>query len=84
MPFLAIPNLHQSFEEKLSEIFGTAIFGHSVFLPVFLGKIVQKKFRTAIFGHSKFIPVFLRKIVQKNSEQSFLAIPYLYQSFWEK
>ena len=37
-----------------------------------------------IFGHSKFIPVFLGKIVRKNLEQPFLAIPILYQSFWEK
>ena len=38
----------------------------------------------AIFGHSEFIPVFLGKIVRKNSEQPFLAILNLYQSFWEK
>ena len=38
----------------------------------------------AIFGHSKFIPVFLGKIVRRNSEQPFLTIPNLYQSFWEK
>ena len=41
-----------------------------------------------IFGHSKFIPVFLeknwKKIVRKNSEQPFLPIQNLYQSFWEK
>ena len=61
-----------------------AIFGHSKFIPVFLGKIVGKKFGTAIFGHSKFIPVFLGKTVGKNSEWPFLAILNLYQSFWEK
>ena len=61
-----------------------AIFGHSKFVPVFLGKIVGKKFGVAIFGHSEFIPVFLGKIVRKNSEQPFLAILNLYQSFWEK
>ena len=38
----------------------------------------------AISGHSKFRPVFLGKIVGKNSERPFLAIPNLYQSFWEK
>ena len=38
----------------------------------------------AIFGHSKFIPVFLGKIVRKNLVWPFLAIPNLYQSFWEK
>ena len=38
----------------------------------------------AISGHSEFIPVFLGKIVGKNSEQPFLAILNLYQSFWGK
>ena len=61
-----------------------AIFGLSKFIPVFLGKNCQKKIRLAIFGHSKFIPVFLGKIIGKNSEWPFLAIPNLYQSFWEK
>ena len=34
-------------------------------------------------SHYKFIPVFFGNIVGKNSEQPFLAIPNLYQSFWE-
>ena len=38
----------------------------------------------AIFGHSEFVPVFLGKIVRKKLEQPYLAIPNLYQSFWEK
>ena len=41
-PFLAIPNLYQTFWEKLSEKFGMAFFGHSKFIPDFLGKIVRK------------------------------------------
>ena len=42
-------------------------------------------FRTSEnFWNSKFISVFLGKIVGKNSEQPFLAILNLYQSFWEK
>ena len=106
-PFLAVPNLYQSFWKKLPEkiqnghfwlfqiytsLFGKncqkkfrmAIFGCSKFIPVFLGKNCQKKFRMAIFGCSKFIPVFLGKNVRKNSEWPFLAVPNLYQSFWEK
>ena len=67
-PYLAIQNLYQSFWENCWKKFRTAIFGHSEFIPVFLGKIVGKKFRTAIFGYSEFIPVFLGKIVGKNSE----------------
>ena len=59
------------------------IFGHSKFICLF-GKNCWKKFRMAIFGHSKFIPVFLGKIVRKNLEWPLLAIPNLYQSFWEK
>ena len=47
------------------------------------GKNCWKKFGTTIFGHSKFIPVFLGNIVRKRLEQTFLAIPNLYQSFWE-
>ena len=76
-PFLAIPNLYQSFWpfwEKLSEK-------------------IQKKLRMAIFGHSKFIPVFWEKLSEKFEKTSFLeklpflAIPVflsgknLYQSF---
>ena len=36
-----------------------------------------------IYGHSKLVPVFLRKIIGKNLEWPFLAIPNLYQCFWE-
>ena len=61
-----------------------AIFGHSKFVPVFLRKIVGKQFKMAIFGHTKFIPVLLGNIVKKKLEHPFLAIPNLYQSFWEK
>ena len=100
---MPIPNLYQSFWEKLSE---KILECHSKFIPVFLGKIVRKnsechfwpfwiytslfgkncqqKFGMAIFGHSELIPVFLGKIVRKKLEQSFLAVPNLYQSFWEK
>ena len=60
------------------------IIGHSKFLPVFLYQKGFNKFGMCIFGHSEFIPVFLGKIVEKDSEQPFLAILNLYQSFWEK
>ena len=43
-PFLAISNLYQSVWEKLLEKFRTAIFGHSKFIPVSLGKIVGKNY----------------------------------------
>ena len=60
------------------------IFGHSKFLPVYLYQKDLNTFGMPIFGHSEFIPVFLGKIIGKNSEWPFLAIPNLYQSFWEK
>ena len=69
--------IHTSlFGKNCQKIFGMANFGHSKFIPVFLGKIVRK-FGMAIFGNSKFIPVFLGKIVGKNLEQPLLAIPNL-------
>ena len=83
-PFMAIPNVYQSFLEKLSEEIQNGHFWPFQIYTSLFGKICQKKFGTAIFGHSEFIPVFLGKIVRKNSEQPFLAIPNLYQSFWEK
>ena len=72
------------FGKNCQKKFRMAIFGHSKFVPVFLGKIVGKKIGTAIFAHSELIPVFLEKIIRIKSEQPFLAIPNLYQSFWEK
>ena len=83
-PFLAIPNLYQSFWEKLSEEIQNGHFWPLQFCTSIFGKNCQKKFRMAIFGHSKFIPVILGKIVRRNSEWPFLAIPNFYQSFWEK
>ena len=65
-PYFAILNLYQSLWGKLSEKFRMAIFGHSKFIPVFLGKIWNSH-----FGHFEFIPVFLEKIVRKISEWPF-------------
>ena len=82
--FLVIPNLYQSFWEKLLEnIYIGHLWPFQVYASLF-GKNCQKIFRMGIFGHSKFIPVFLGKIVRKNLEWAFLVIPNLYQSFWEK
>ena len=50
---------------------------------IHFGKNCQKIIGMAIFGHSEFVPVFLGKIVRKKLEQPYLAIPNLYQSFWE-
>ena len=60
-----------------------AIFGHSEFIPVFLGKLSEKNWNSH-FWPFQILPVFLGKIVRKNLEWPFLAIPNLYQSFWEK
>ena len=57
-----------------------AIFGHSKFVLVFLGKVVRKNVEqpfqiyTSLFGKS----------CQKKCEMAILAIPDLYQSFWKK
>ena len=83
-PFLAIPNLYQSFWETLSEKDWNKHFWPFLIYTSLSGKNCWKKFGTTIFGHSKFIPVFLGNIVRKRLEQTFLAIPNLYQSFWEK
>ena len=66
-PFLAIPNLYQSFWEKFLEKIWNNYFGQFQIYTSLLGKNCWKKFGIAIFGHSKFIPVFLGKIVGKNS-----------------
>ena len=81
-PFLAIPNLYQSFWEKLSEQIQNAHFLPFQIYTSLFGKNCQNKFRMPIFGHSEFITVFLGKIVRKNSECPSLAIPNLYLSFW--
>ena len=41
-----------------------AIFGHSKFIPVSLGKIVRKKFVTAILAILNFFPSFLEKLLE--------------------
>ena len=83
-PYLAIPNLYQSFWETLLEKDWNKHFWPFLIYTSLSGKNCWKKFGTTIFGHSKFIPVFLGNIVRKRLEQTFLAIPNLYQSFWEK
>ena len=79
-PFLAIRNLYQSLGKIIRK---NSEWPFQIYTSLF-GENCQKKFRMAIFGHSKFIPVFLGKIVGKKSEWPFLAIPNLYQSFWER
>ena len=79
-PFLAIPNLYQSFWEKLLEKIQNSHFWPFGIYTSLFGKNCQEKFGTAIFGHSEFIPVFMEKIVGKNLEWPFLAILNLYQS----
>ena len=81
--FLAIPNLYQSFWEKLLEKIWNNHFWPFLIYTSLFGKNCWKKIGTTIFGHSKFTPVLLGNIVQKNLEHPFLAIPNLYQSFWE-
>ena len=83
-PFLAIPNLYQSFWETLPEKDWNKHFWPFLIYTSLFGKNCWKKFGTTIFGHSKLIPVLLGKIVRKRLQQAFFAIPDLYQFFWEK
>ena len=87
-PFLPFQILYQSIWEKLSEKdWNNHIWPFQVYTSPF-GKHCPKKIGTSNFGHSKFIPVLLGNIVGKRLEQTFLAIPNLYQSFgkncWKK
>ena len=90
---MAIPNLYQSFGKNCWKKLRTAIFGHSKFVPVFLGKNWNGHWPfQKIRWNSHFWPFqiytsqkFWGKLLGKKiGEQPFLAIPNLYQSFWEK
>ena len=65
MPFLAIPNLYQSFWEKLSEKIWNAIFDHSEFIPVFLGKIVRKNSEQPFLAILNLYQSFWEKLSKK-------------------
>ena len=83
--FLAIPNLYQSFWEKLLEKIWNNHFWPFLIYTSLFGKNCWKKFGTTIFGHSKFIPVFLGKIARKKLEQPYLAkISLLGKICWKK
>ena len=64
--------------------FGTAIFGHSKFIPVFLRKIVGKNLEQPFLAIPNLYQSFWGKLLEKNLECPFLAILNLYQSFWKK
>ena len=83
-PTLPSLNFFQSFWGKLlEEICNTHFWPFQISSSIF-GKNCQKKFGMAIFGLSEFLPVFFWKIVRRNSKHPFLAIPNLFQSFWQK
>ena len=86
MPFLTILNLYQSFWEKLSEKIWNAIFDHSEFIPVFLGKIVRKNLEWPyhFWPLSEFIPVYLGKIVRKKFRMAIFGHSKFIPVFWEK
>ena len=59
-PFLTIPNLYQSFWEKLSENIQNSHFWPFQIYTSLFGINCWKKFRMAIFGHSEFfLTIFL-------------------------
>ena len=63
--------------------FGTTIFGHSKFIPVFLGKIVGKNSEWPFLAIPNLYQSSWEKLLENNLKWPFLAIPNLYQSFWE-
>ena len=83
-PFLAIPNLYQSFWENCWEKFGMTIFGHSEFIQVFSGKIVRKIWNSHFWPYQIYASLFQKNCWEKNWNDPFLAILNLYQSFWGK
>ena len=72
--FLAIPNLYQSFWNKLSEKFWNGYFWPFRIYASLLGKLSEKIWN-GTFGYSEFLPIFFGKIVGRNSEQPKIAIP---------
>ena len=61
-----------------------AIFGHTKFIPVLLGNIVKKNWNIHFWPFLIYTSLFGKNCWKKNLEHPFLAIPNLYQSFWEK
>ena len=51
LPFLAIPNLYQSFWKKLSKKIGNSFFWLFQICTSLFGKNCQKKIGMTIFGH---------------------------------
>ena len=93
-PFLIYTSL---LEKNCWKKFKMAIFGHNKFIPVLLGKIVKEKLKQPFWEklsipNNHFWPFLiytslgknLGNIVKKQLKQPFLALPNLYQSFWEK
>ena len=83
-PFLAIPNLYQSFWEKLSEKDWNKHFSPFLIYTSSFGKNCQKKLEQPFLAIPNLYQSSWEKLLEKNSEWPLLAIPNLYQSFWEK
>ena len=64
-PFLAIPNLYQSFGKNCQKKIETAIFGHSKFIPVFLGNIVRKRLEQTFLAIPNLYQSFWEKLLEK-------------------
>ena len=62
------------FGKNCQKKFRTAMFGHSEFIPVFLGKMVGKNLEWPFLAFLNLYLSFLGKIVRKNLEWPFLAI----------
>ena len=81
-PFLAIPNLYQSFCGNCWKNLELSFLAIPNLCQSFWENC-QKKFKMAIFAHSKLIPVFLGKIVGRNLEWPLWPFP-IYASLFGK
>ena len=64
-PFLAVPNLHQSFGKKLLGKIHNANFGCSKFILVFLGKLLEKNWNTHFWPFQIYTSLFGKNCQKK-------------------
>ena len=82
-PFFPFQIYTSPFGKHCQKKIRTSIYGHSKFIPVFLGKIVGKNSEWPFLAIPNLYQSSWEKLLEKNLKWPFLAIPNLYQSFWE-
>ena len=82
-PFLAIPNLYQSFWENCWKNLRTAIFGHSKLIAVCLGKIIGKNSEWPFLAIPNLYQSFWEKLLEKIQNSHFWPFQ-IYSSLFGK